>query len=249
MSFSIPRMAFDRVASRLPRTTRHRVYRSAAPLFARLPPRLWPEGGGEYSMGCVSRHRCIFIHIPKTAGISVARALFGSKGAGHARAADYLATIGAEDFDCLFKFSIVKNPYDRLISAYWYLMAGGMSEGDRKIAEEFLGKFGGFDSFVLHGLDEAAESQVHFMPQWTFLLDPRTNRICTDLLVPFEEMDAGFAEICRRLGRNVVLPRLNVAQRRPARGALTPDLEAAIRRVYRSDFDLLGYGQDGMPPA
>ena len=70
-----------------------------------------------------TRHRCIFVHIPKTAGTSVEAALGWfteyTRGAQDHRSIRKLReAITPDEFCTYFKFTFVRNPWDRVVS--WY---------------------------------------------------------------------------------------------------------------------------------
>ena len=65
--------------------------------------------------------KSLFVHIPKTAGISVGVGLYGRKTGDHRTIADYALCFTQAEFQALFKFAFVRNPWDRLFSAYTYL--------------------------------------------------------------------------------------------------------------------------------
>ena len=65
--------------------------------------------------------KCIFFHIPKTAGISLVKALFGDLDWGHRDVNYYINVFDKKRFNDYFKFTFVRNPYDRLFSAYSFL--------------------------------------------------------------------------------------------------------------------------------
>jgi hypothetical protein len=92
------------------------------------------------------RHKTIFVHIPKCGGQSLEHMFLSDLGLawkdkskllmrrrksaeqgppklGHLIASDYVACgyIDAEEFESYYKFSIVRNPHNRLLSAYNYL--------------------------------------------------------------------------------------------------------------------------------
>src|SRR3546814_16910974 len=85
----------------------------------------WLEPMTEYH----DRTQSIFIHIPNAAGMSMVSALYGMDSSVHDTWREYYRRSPSK-FKTYFKFSIVRNPEDRLISAYNYLMAGGKSEID-----------------------------------------------------------------------------------------------------------------------
>ena len=65
------------------------------------------------------RHRCIYVHIPKTAGNSINR-IFGVAWENHKDLRRYREEMTAEQFASYFKFAVVRNPWDRLLSDYNY---------------------------------------------------------------------------------------------------------------------------------
>ena len=112
----------------------------------------------------------IFVHVPKTAGVSVAKALFGNMAGGHANLSKYHQVFGDKMFRRYFKFTFIRNPWDRLFSAYSYLKKGGLTEMDRRWAEENLAKFASFDEFVREWVNpQNILTFLHFVPQVFFL--------------------------------------------------------------------------------
>lgn len=72
-------------------------------------------------------NRFIFIHIPKVAGISLIHALgFEHEHRWH-MPLKYYQHISEEKFEQYFKFAFVRNPWDRVFSAYQFLAQGGLS--------------------------------------------------------------------------------------------------------------------------
>lgn len=65
-------------------------------------------------------HKFIFIHIPKTAGTSVAKSLGFQKPTAHITAEKIKVVLNAEKFQSYFKFCFVRNPWDRFLSLYNY---------------------------------------------------------------------------------------------------------------------------------
>ena len=76
------------------------------------------RGRGVYQ-GWPDEHQVIFIHIPKAAGTSVARALFGAASR-HVPYGEYERAT-PDKFRRYFKFSFVRNPWDRKVSLYHYV--------------------------------------------------------------------------------------------------------------------------------
>ena len=109
------------------------------------------RGRGVYS-GYPNQYKCIFIHIPKAAGTAVTQALFGPVSR-HVPYFEY-EKANPRKFKRYFKFAFVRNPWDRLVSTYFFLKRGGLNEMDRQWAEKNLSVFDNFDSFVRGWVNE-----------------------------------------------------------------------------------------------
>jgi hypothetical protein len=197
------------------------------------------RGRGVYA-GYPNQHRCIFIHSPKTAGSSVARALFGVDSR-HVPCTDYRAA-NPEKFARFFKFAFVRNPWDRLVSTYAFLRDGGMNEMDRQWAREHLAPYADFDDFVRRGLAlEAVRSWVHFRPQTDFICDA-DGKILMDFVGRYERLDEDFAVVAKTLHRNVALPVTNVSRRSGYVDYYTAETRDLVGRLYGSDVAAFDYG-------
>ena len=64
----------------------------------------------KYNLDTAFRLRCIFFHIPKTAGVAVCDGLFGDRGPGHMDVEIAKVVFGEWRFQSFFKFCFVRNP-------------------------------------------------------------------------------------------------------------------------------------------
>lgn len=185
----------------------------------------------------------IFLHVPKTAGSSVVDALLNGESAGHVPAFQFLAYLGAKQYDKAFKFSFVRHPLSRAISAFNYLKSDGTTIEDMEFARQNLERFETFDAFVTLGLakEPAISNYVHFKPQAYFLADPRTRRIAVDFLGRFENLGEDYTLLSNQLGITKTLPMLNKGAR-PDR-EVTPEAVRTIERIYDTDYALFGYSK------
>jgi hypothetical protein len=195
------------------------------------------RGRGAYE-GWPNAHRAIFIHIPKTAGSSVAQALFGDSR--HVPYFEY-ERINPRKFKRFFKFSFVRNPWDRLVSTFFFLKKGGMNEMDRRFAAENLAGYDNFAAFVEGWLNEKnIWSWIHFKPQHYFICDAKL-RVRMDFVGRSETIDADFRHILERLGVAAKLKWMNRGDHRPYSEYYTNDLRERVAAIYAQDIATFGY--------
>ena len=155
----------------------------------------------------IKNPKCVFIHIPKTGGISIRGAKWDDKlkGAG-IFSSNYDGPIYHMPQKWLkyFKFAFVRNPYSRVVSA-WQMFGGET-------------KFS-FDNFLKIVVDDSIDYKNgpgtdekirhHTIPQ----LHPYNCLKYADFIGKFENLQEDFNKICDRL--NIVqqkLPHLNESQ-------------------------------------
>ena len=145
-----------------------------------------------------------------------------------------------------FAFAFVRNPYDRLVSAFHYLSQGGMEEVDQRDSDEYVRAYDGdFRRFVLHALAGPQPprifQQIHFRPQMDWLCD-EAGRILIDYLGRFESMESAYGELGRQLGIPLPAPfHENKSDHQHYENYYDETLRALVARAYRADFERLGY--------
>ena len=175
------------------------------------------------------RYRCIFVHDRKAAGISIMSAF----GLDHADREWHLYNEGVlapewfvrPDY---FIFTIVRNPFDRLISAWRYLPA----TRDRPLID------------VLTNPPTRGRDYRHLTrPQVAILRDPRSGALVTDAVIRLEDLQAGFDQVCDRIGKpRCVLPHLNKTRReRDYRSYFDQRTRQMAELVFKDDLEALNY--------
>jgi hypothetical protein len=189
-------------------------------------------------------HDCLFVHIPKCAGTSVVDALFGQPVGNHRSIASLRMAFSADEYRRMFKFTFVRNPWDRLVSTFFYLRAGGQGEEDRAWADR-LGLPGmDFRSFVMEVLSEEMLGRAyHFRPQAQFVTLAPDRPVEMDFVGRFETLARDFEHIRDRLGIEAALPARNRGNARPAsyREAFDDETRLKAGRLYARDAALFGY--------
>jgi len=193
--------------------------------------------------------KSIFIHIPKAGGISVIKSLYGNKagGIGHRTYKHFQWIYGERAFNEYYKFTFVRNPYDRLLSAYSFLKKGGMNHIDRRFNEEILSQYKTFEEFVMKGLTEKHVSDLevwtHFYPQTRFIYDENDN-LAVDFVGRFESFNEDYEKIRQKIGSGEKLKHLNKTKDKKAKDykeAYTAEMREKTAEIYRKDLELLGY--------
>jgi len=148
----------------------------------------------------------------------------------------------------VLKFTFVRNPFTRVLSAYLEKMRG--DKPHKHLILRQLGRFDGevtFEEFV----DAVAAQPVvqrdhHWKVQWHLLLE---GRLRFDVIGSFERFDEDFAAIGRRISPD--FPRYVRHERRHAVNAGTAlrdhydaRLVEKVRRIYADDFEAFGYDRD-----
>lgn len=210
-------------------------------------------------------HRTIFVHVPKTGGTSVEFVLgmHGEKAdigirpyfnqqldrehlygqdLQHMTAAALRDALRQEGvFERYFKFSIVRNPWDRLVSVFAW--------SNQKWAKGQELSDGEFEGSVrqLYGLFVASRTQgqplriaPHFRPQVHFLVD-RERRTLVDFVARYENLRPDWEQIRRKIGIQADLPLRMRSHHRPYRSYYSAATRAMVAELYADDIAAFGY--------
>jgi hypothetical protein len=207
------------------------------------------------------RHRFAFIHVPKTAGSSVAFGLWPhadhvdhywanrwlgrvgirvnhyapyrlKKFRTHTPAAILQRELPADVFADLFKFTVVRNPWDRLVSSYHYLrQKAGHHRG--RLARR-LRSFADYAAYEMHR-DKMSQ---------TAMLTGPDGRLLVDFVGRFESLADDFAFICQVLDLEASLPRANATRHADYRTFYDDRLAAEVGRFCAADVERFGYAFD-----
>src|SRR5579863_5494630 len=72
----------------------------------------------------IRRRNLIFVHVPRVAGTSIARALYGPRCTRH-YSIRYFKTVAPEFWARADSFALLRDPFDRFASAYAFVRGGG----------------------------------------------------------------------------------------------------------------------------
>ncbi|RMH42638.1 MAG: Type II secretory pathway, pullulanase PulA [Alphaproteobacteria bacterium] len=206
--------------------------------------------------------RYLFIHVPKTGGTSLALALearamrddilvgdtpkarrrrrrlreLRTRGRlwKHATLADIDGLVTPEDLDRLFVFTLVRNPWDRVVSYYHWLR-------EQRFAHPAVAraKALGFDAFARH---PATLAEIRDNPVSRYVTDATGRERC-DLFIRLEHLETDIAPLEAHLGfRLCPLPRANVSRRaRDFRSYYSDASRQAVGEAAAADIARFGY--------
>ena len=204
-----------------------------------------PSPKGDFSLKPFDENHCIFVHITKSAGTSLAKSLFGYLPY-HYTASQYRVIYGRKTFADYYSFAFVRNPWDRLYSAYSYLKDGGWNAKDKAWAEENLAECADFNDFVCNWLTkERLNSHIHFWPQSRFICNDKGKPIINDIYY-FETIADDFATIAQKLGKPATLAHTNRSQRESYREAYNEQSIKKVQALYATDIKNFGYSFDSL---
>jgi hypothetical protein len=129
-----------------------------------------------------------------------------------------------------FTFTVVRNPFDRVVSAFHYLR-------DRCAGREF-------NEFVVDVLGrEGTSFDPHFAPQADGLL--HDGALLVDHVGRFETLDRSWREIAARIDAPAVLPHRGRSERAASyAGYYGDEGRRVVERLYHDDLTLFGYAFD-----
>lgn len=193
----------------------------------------------------------IFVHIPKTAGTSITRAFHdagfaptsallqgtGVRSMGHhptaSRVQATLEAVGWADlYEAAHVFTVVRHPFDRLLSFWHY--------GRARLHPCPFDSFDSFLRFVVGDLDvrcsrswrRARLSQLHYMD------------VRIDEVLRFENLGASWARLVHRQGlpqKMQALPKMKQSRHRPWWKSYTAHQAGRLYEYVRPEMDELGY--------
>ena len=189
-----------------------------------------------------NKYKFIFIHIPKCAGHSVITSLFGKSCTNHENIIAYRRK-NKKKFNASYKFTFVRNPYDRMVSAFFFLKRG-ITDLDREFAAKHLNQFDNFKDFALELKNLKFKKSVgkcpHFKPQHTFICD-KNNNIAVDFVGHLESIQTDFLVVKEHFKIECNLLKKNNTKHKPYQDYYNEEIRKIVYEIYKKDFDLFNY--------
>ncbi|WDE99120.1 sulfotransferase family 2 domain-containing protein [Lentisphaera profundi] len=221
--------------------------------------------------------KCVFVHIPKVAGTSIEKAflqhlkilredgaqlliqknadpLKGPPHLQHMTAEEYLkyGYLTQEQFDSYFKFTFVRDPYERIVSEYRYRRFYNEYDFKSYLTKNFPGPM---DDDYVNYLDYYR----HIMPQSDFIYNEK-GELLVDFIGRFENIEDDFKKICEHLQVKLELPKSNKSKNKKSLFLrlkkifnknlmysyshdqyYCDDTLSFMKDYYKKDFEMLNY--------
>jgi chondroitin 4-sulfotransferase 11 len=176
----------------------------------------------------------VFVHINKTGGSSIERAL--GLPFQHRTALEILRAIGPRRWNSRFSFAFVRNPWDKVASHYHYRVKTNQTGlGDNPMS---------FPEWVRRAYAEHAQPYYDqpkmFMPQVDWLRG-EDGRILVDYVGRFEYLQDDFAHVCAQLGRSAHLPHVKSSQQGDYRKYYDDESADIVARHFAEDIHAFDY--------
>ena len=181
----------------------------------------------------------IFVHINKTAGTSIGKAI-GLSVKDHLTVKEIISRVGRQQWESAYKFTLVRNPWDKVVSLYEYRR----KKNKTRIASRGIS----FEDWVIktHGTQQDAfyyDNPKSFQPQVEWLKDDE-GRLDIDFVGKFESIQEDFEQIKKAIGSSAKLPHLNATKRRSYKDYYNDETREIVAHWYRHDIAEFGYTFD-----
>ncbi len=206
----------------------------------------------------------IFVHIPKTGGTSLALALeeramrddilIGDTPKAkqrkkrlqklmprgrlwkHATLADIDGILSQEKLPQMFTFTLVRNPWCRMVSYYHWLVDQSFEHPDVTLAKTL-----DFDGFLR---DRSLQNRLAANPARTYMTDASGQERCSSY-IRLEKFEQDAGPLFEHLGFQIKLPHVNQSKRpTDYRPLYSSDAQAIVARVFAEDIARFDYAFD-----
>jgi len=140
-----------------------------------------------------------------------------------------------------FKFAIVRNPWERIVSTFAWTNQK-WARGERLARDEFARSIREVHAAVLRSPDaaQALLASPHLRPQVSYLVDT-SRRLLVDFVARHENLDSDWGRICARLGINRALPERMKSHHAAYRDYYDDETRNMVADLYAEDTRFFNY--------
>lgn len=204
------------------------------------------------------KHKFVFVHIARTGGMSVEAVLepWCKKYKLHQTTKEIIDELGRDEFDNYFSFSIVRNPWDRMVSNFhhWKQNIAARDPGTGKVTDEkripsdmtFI-QWLKNQEIVMKRVAPGLRQKIreHTMSQFYWLTD-YNNTIAVDCVIKFENLNASWNVVRSQLEKRcgilpAALPHRNKSKHKHYSLYYNDEAIELVRNVVLDDIREFGY--------
>lgn len=177
----------------------------------------------------------IFIHINKTGGISWGERL-NLPFKMHFTATEVIHAIGWKNWKSALSFSIVRNPFDKVVSHYFYRVQTNQTDMGSGIVD--------FSTWVKKCYGKNKDPFFYDQPKMFQTQMDWINvdgRPAVDLILRFENMEKEYQKVAQHLGIDQDLPHKNRTKREHFKNYFTKETWNIVAEWFQKDIEYLGY--------
>ncbi|GJD74690.1 sulfotransferase family 2 domain-containing protein [Methylobacterium goesingense] len=188
-------------------------------------------------------HKCIFIHIPRTAGSSIEQWISGQDWWNVNPSTKHLVasqakSIYADYWDDYFKFSVVRDPVSRVLSCLKYAKYFGLSlDSDGNVDfSQYRTLFGNRiileHDYRFHKRSNLAKKKHRAHSVYGNILDEKL-----DLIIKFENLKEGLDLVGEKIGLNRNFEvHIETFEAKPAEDIISKSTLSDIKNLYKYDY-------------
>ena len=188
----------------------------------------------------------IYMKIARTGGTSIHRFriekkisdIFNLKD-NYERTKEWLEDLDDEKLKDYFIFTFVRNPWDRLVSVYFYFKK-----------QELIGQEISFENFIKNNmfedstpprpeLDESNSLKAHSLPQYLYVEDEGKKFV--NFIGRFESLEKDWKIVAKKIGINDELPHENKTNHEHYTKYYNEEMKNIVAKKYKRDIELFGY--------
>ena len=183
-----------------------------------------------------NKHKFIFVHIIKTGGESIEKFFQGRKI--HKFAKNYKKEVGNKKWNNYFKFTFVRNPWDKMVSQYFYIQKNKKGKYNLTFREFILA----FQSCPESEYINEKGIDVRYNPiQLPWILDDNGNCL-VNYIGRFENFQQDFNIVCDKIGiPRQKLPHENKSKHNHYTEYYDDETKQIVAEKYAKDIKHFGY--------
>jgi len=181
----------------------------------------------------------IFVHINKTAGTSIIKVI-GKPFRKHLTAKEIIKTIGQKKWDNAYKFTVIRNPWGKVVSQYKHnikMNSNNMAKKPIEFKDWVSRTYGKNKDPKYYGRPQMYLPQVEWLKNYEGKID-------VDKIIRFENLNEGINDVFNTLGIDQQLPHVNKTFKTDYTSFYDKESKKIIEDWFLEDIQVFEYSFD-----